>query len=555
VVKKYTRYPKGNFIDHCACPKCGSSDANSLYDNGTTYCFSCKQWSKDTSETRVAIPTKVYPKMIPQEIEYKSLEKRKISKDICRKYGYGWVTDHNGNKCQGATYFDNEGKPIAMKLRYPDKTFKFIGEPKKATLFGKQLWGEGGKIITITEGEIDALSVAEAFDGKYPVVSIQNGASAAKKTLAKELEWLNSFEKIYLWFDNDEAGRTALEDCIMLFPAGKVKIIQHSEFKDANEVLVNKGKAEVVSTFYNAKEYRPDGIVTVEELEELVLKPVEYGLPWCFEGITKLTYGRRLGEVHLLGAGVSIGKTDFLMNQIAFDITHDIKAGTFMLEQNVVETLKRIAGKLDGKHYHLPNNDDGSLYSTDELKSTVKKIKESDNLYMYDNFGSIDWDIIKDKIRVMAHSYGVQTFYIDNLTALTSHASDERRFIDGFMEEVVSLAQELNVWILIVSHLNPPKKGASHEEGGKVLPSQFTGSRAIMRWAFYMMGLERNAQHPDEPERAKVVFRFIKDRYSGSATGKTISLRYDTVTGLLREVDEEFSSVEPEEYDDNGGDY
>ena len=339
-----------------------------------------------------------------------------------------------------------------------------------------------------------------------------------------------------------------------MFPAGKVKIIQHPEFKDANDVLVNKGKSGVVEAFYNAKDYRPDGIVTVDELEELVLKPAEYGLPWCFDGLTKLTYGRRYGELHLLGAGVSIGKTDFIMNQIAYDITHNIKVGTFMLEQNVVETLKRIAGKLDGAHYHLPN-EDGKLYDINKLKETVGKIKETDNLYMYSNFGSMDWDVIKEKIRVMAHTYGVQCFYIDNMTALTAHANDERRFIDGFMEECATLAQELNVWILVVSHLNPPRKGASHEEGGKVLPNQFTGSRAIMRWAHYMAGLERNAQHPDESERSKVVFRFIKDRYSGSATGKTISLRYDNTTGLLREVDEEFDSVEPEDYDNERGDY
>jgi len=551
VDKKTNRLPEGNFVSHTSCAKCGSRDANAVYDNGTAYCFSCGQWSKESSEGRTPLPTKSHTKMILQDIEFKNLDRRKISKDICRKYGYGWVTDNNSNKCQGATYFDSEGKAVAMKLRYPDKTFKFIGEPKKSSLFGQQLWGDGGKIITITEGEIDALSVAEAFDGKYPVVSIQNGAHAAKKSLSKELEWLNSFEKIYLWFDNDEAGKAALEECILLFPAGKVKIIQHNEFKDANDVLVNKGKAEVISTFYNAKEYRPDGIVTVEELEELVVKPVEYGIPWCFEGLTKATYGRRLGEIHLLGAGVSIGKTDFIMNQVAFDIINGIKCGTFMLEQNVVETLKRVAGKIDGKHYHLPN-EDGTKYDIEQLKATVKVIKDTNNLFMYNNFGSLDWDIIADKIRVMAHNYGVQTFYIDNMTALTSHATDERRFIDGFMESVASLAQELNIWILVVSHLNPPKKGCSHEEGGKVQPNQFTGSRAIMRWSHYMMGLERNAQHIDTSERSKVLFRFIKDRYAGSATGTTVSLRYDAITGLLREVDEEFDSLEAEDYEDKG---
>ena len=234
------------------------------------------------------------------------------------------------------------------------------------------------------------------------------------------------------------------------------------------------------------------------------------------------------------------------MHQIAYDITNGIKVGTFMLEQNVVETLKRIAGKLDGVHYHLPN-DDGKTYDITKLKDTVAKIKATDNLFMYSNFGSMDWDIIREKIRVMAHSYDVKCFYIDNMTALTAHASDERRFIDSFMEEAATLAQELNVWIMIVSHLNPPKTGASHENGGKVLPVQFTGSRAIQRWAHYMYGLERNALHTDQSERAKMIFRTIKDRYAGSATGKTIALRYDSTTGLLREVDEEFESVEADE--------
>ena len=535
-----------------SCPFCTSSDAFAVYSDGHGYCFSCRthQASVEGETPRISKSQPMRAELIHGE--YQALGKRGISEAICKKYGYHIGEDMAGNRCQAANYYDEHGMLVAQKLRYKDKTFKFIGEPKKATLFGQKLWGEGSKIITITEGEIDALSVAEAFGGKYPVVSIKNGAGSAKKELAQQLEWLNTFQEVYLWFDSDEPGRKALEECIPLFPAGKVKVIQHPEYKDASDVLTNEGISSVVSTFYKAKQFRPDGIVTVADLEDEVCKPVEYGLPWCFDGMTKLTYGRRKGEVHLLGAGVSIGKTDFIMNQVTYDITHGIKAGTFMLEQHVIETLKRVAGKIDGKHYHLPNDDD-KLYDPKQLKKTVGVIKESDCLYLYDNFGSIDWEVIRDKIRFMAHNYGVQTFYIDNLTALTAHASDERRFIDGFMEEVVSLAQELQVWILVVSHLNPVKKGASHEEGGKVIPSQFTGSRAIMRWAFYMMGLERNTQAEALEDRSKVVLRFLKDRYSGSATGQTISLRYDPETGLMREVDEEWSDVEAQSYE--GEDY
>jgi twinkle protein len=487
--------------------------------------------------------------------DYSTLGNRKVPESICKRYNYSIGTDKVGNTCQIATYYDKEYQPVAQKLRYRDKSFKFIGKPKETLLFGQQLFGEGGKTITITEGEIDALSVATAWDGKYPVVSIQNGAQSAKKEISKQLDWISSFDEIILWFDSDEAGRKAIEECVPLFEPGKVKVVTHSSYKDASDVLVAEGKSGIVSTFYNAKEFRPDGIVTAGDIKEDAMKPTEWGDSWCFDGITQATYGRRLGELHLLGAGVGIGKTDFVMAQIAHDITKGkLKVGTFMLEQTPVETLKRIAGKLDGKHYHLPNEDE-KVYKNKDLSNTIEKVQQSGNLFMYNSFGAIDWEVIQSKIRVMHHNYGVNYFYLDNITAITAQASDERRFLDSFMEELASLCKELNIWILAISHLTTPGKGASHEEGGRVEAKQFTGSRALQRWAHYMFGLERNNQHIDVDERKKTIFRCLKDRFSGQATGMTWSLRYDSETGLLREVDEEWDSVEAEGEHDNNEDF
>lgn len=544
------RENQGEFLYHTSCPKCGSSDGNSVYSSNTTFCFSCNTWSTldGVQPQRKTSKDSMMGKEVELlEGEYTELRKRKIPQKICSKYDYTLGTDKNGNKCQIANYYNKESQPIAQKLRYSDKSFKFIGKPKETLLFGQQLFGEGGKVVTITEGELDALSVATAWEGKYPVVSIQNGAGSAKKEISKQIDWLNTFESIVIWFDNDDAGKEAIEQVVPLFPSGKVKVVTHSKYKDANEVLVNEGISGIVDTFYKAKEFRPDGIVVASDLVEDAIKPTEWGTSWVFEGITKATYGRRLGELHLLGAGVGIGKTDFIMTQIAHDTTKaNLKVGTFMLEQTPIETLKRIAGKLDGKHYHLPNDGEG-LYKNSELKDTIESINSSGNLFMYDSFGAIDWEVIKSKIRIMHHNLGVDYFYLDNITAITAQASDERRFLDGFMEELASLCKELNIWILAISHLTTPSKGASHEEGGRVEAKQFTGSRAIMRWAHYMFGLERNNQHADKEERKKTIFRCLKDRFSGQATGKTFSLRYDDSNGLLREVDEEWDSVAQEE--------
>lgn len=523
---------EGELLYKTSCDSCGSSDANAIYSSDTSYCFSCGKHAFLTDRPLVQAQRSKMNDLDLLDIESKELKARKIPLAITKQYKYGSGVLKNGTRVQVAQYYNEDKELVGQKYRTKNKDFKFIGKSKEALMFGQQLYSSGGLKLTITEGEIDAMSVATAFDGKYPVVSIKDGAQSAKKELIKNLEWISSFKEIYLWFDNDEPGRLAVEEACSVLPIDKVKIITHSEYKDANEVLVNKGKGGVSQAFYSAEPYKPEGFVTPDELMEEALKPIEWGLPWFLEKLTNISYGRRYGEVVAVGAGVSVGKTDFIQQQMAFDIKQGYKIATFMLEQSKVETLLRLSGKIDGKHYHLPDE----KYDVDELKKTIHSV--NNKLFIYDNFGKIDWETIKDKIRSAVHIYGVRLFYIDNLTALNAHAEDERRNLDALMEEVASLAKELDIWILLVSHLNPPKKGASHEAGGKVEQGQFTGSRAIMRWCQFMLGVERNTLHEDPIERNKGLVRGIKDRFSGKATGQTVGFVYDIETGNLVETDE-----------------
>lgn len=63
----------------------------------------------------------------------------------------------------------------------------------------------------------------------------------------------------------------------------------------------------------------------------------------------------------------------------------------------------------------------------------------------------------------------------------------------------------------------------------------FKGSRAIGFWAHFAYGLERNPQSDDPQLAQQTTFRCLKDRYTGRATGKTITLAYDTKAGLISE--------------------
>ena len=519
------------FLRHVPCENCGSSDANSLYSDGHQFCFACEAYVHGDGE----VPTHNHSGKKRMEGlltgEFKSLQKRGLTEDTCRKFGYQVGRDKNGTLVQIAPYYDEAGTMVAQKIRYANKDFKFIGEPKKATLFGSNLWGNGKKLV-ITEGEIDAMSVSQAQNNKWPVVSIPNGAQGAKKSLAKCLDYLNGFEEIILMFDMDEPGRKASAECAELFSPGKCKIAS-LPLKDANECLQAGREQDIIQAIWNAKPYRPDGLVSVADLMDELTKPVEIGYPWWLQPLTDLTFGRRRGEIYGLGAGTGVGKTDFLTQQIAYDITTlGMKVGTIFLEQKPTETAKRVAGKIKGRRFHVPN----SGWSQEELVEAVTSL--NGKLVMYDSFGETEWDVIKGKIRFMAVAEGIELIYLDHLTAMADTA-DEKGSLEQIMKEMAGLANELGIIITFVSHLTTPE-GKPHEEGGRVTIRHFKGSRAIGFWSYLMLGLERDQQADDPVVRQTTTLRVLKDRYTGQATGSTFYLGYEADTGRL------FETVAPE---------
>ena len=252
-----------------------------------------------------------------------------------------------------------------------------------------------------------------------------------------------------------------------------------------------------------------------------------------FPTLTKLTYGRRLTEVYMLGAGTGIGKTDFLTQQIAFDLTVlKQKVGLIFLEQMPAETVKRLAGKLAGRRFHIPD----AGWTQEELIGALDQLDAHDGLFLYDSFGVAEWDRVEQTIRFLNKSQGVTLFYLDHLTALAAAAEDERKELEGLMAKAAGLAKELGIILMMVSHLATPE-GKSHEEGGRVMIRHFKGSRAIGFWAYFMFGLERDQQAEKEADRAITVLRVLKDRYTGNATGQCVYLGYDKETGVLFETE------------------
>lgn len=528
------------FIRHLPCDKCGSSDGNSLFTDGHTFCYVCKTWGKGDEEQETksygegsqkpSVQTKASggKAILTTQGEIGSLATRKIREDTCKHWGYR-IGDYNGRPAQFAYYFNDDRKPVACKVRFADKSFTFIGNPKEAGLYGQHLWKDGGKKVVITEGEIDALTVSQLQGNKWPVVSVPNGAQGAAKALKKSYDWLIKFDEVVLMFDMDEPGREAAKECAQLFPPGKAKIAD-LPLKDPNECLQAGRGDEVIQAMWNAKTYRPDGIISGKELwDEIIKNDTSYAVLYPWTSLNELLHGIRLGELVTITAGSGIGKSA-VVRELAYHLLNNgERIGMLMLEESTRRTALGIMSLAMDKKLHMSNEDIPEAL----LRAAFDVTLGTDRLFLYDHFGSTEIDNLLSRVRYMAQALDCKWIILDHLSIVVSGldaGGDERKLIDMAMTMLRTLVQELNIGLILVSHLKRPE-GKGHEEGAQTSLNQLRGSHAIAQLSDIVIGLERNQQGESPNE---TVVRVLKNRFSGQ-TGVGAVLYYDETTGRLSE--------------------
>lgn len=550
---------QGEFVEHIGHEACGSSDGLAVYEkaDGTIngYCWACNTYVDKPYEDYEggALPLKEHkPKRDWREevegLPVADLEERGIRNDTLKYFGVKVGRDEaNGSDIAYHYYPISKGGVVSgyKKRRVKDKEFYSLGDCRGDTdLFGyAQARDAGGKKLFITEGELDAMALyqvlVDANRGtkwahlKPSVVSITKGAAGAAKEIGRAEAFIRKFEEVVIVFDSDEPGRASAATIAALYP-DKVKIVTLSE-KDACDML-KKGKEKALrdAVLFHGEIHKPDGLKTIFDLKDDMLRPVQWGFSWPWPQVTKATYGIRRGELYIFGAGSGCGKTESFKEVIQHVVhEHHNPVGLFFLEEPAARTAKAIAGKFANRRFHIPD----AGWKQDELEAQYNIMAEENLIHIYDSFGVKKWANIKEKIRYMVVVLGIKDIFLDHLTALTADEPDERRALDTMLAEMSSMAEELNFTFYVISHLTRPGAGRkSHEEGGRVRQADFRGSGSIAFWAHYMFALERNTQAEDFDERNRVVFRCLKDRMSGNATGTTVGMKYDHESGRLEEA-------------------
>ena len=524
---------------HMPCPisGCQSSNGYSVNDSGWGTCFSCGGKTPPNDQPKAnKMTSKKSQDLLPTGV-YKDLVKRNINDIICKKFGYSVGEDTKGNTCQIAAYRDNKGQVIAQKLRYAGKDFRSTGDMKQAQMFGQHLWKSGGKRLVITEGEIDCLAYATVTNGSWPVVSVKSGAQSSKGDIKSQLEFCESYTSVVFLLDQDSQGIAAAHECAALLSPGKAYIAS-LPLKDAGEMLeAHRGK-ELMQAVYEAKAFRPDGILSGADISmDDLLAVVKPGFSIPYPLLGKKLHGLRKRELTLMTAGSGIGKST-LAREIGYHLVkeHGLKIGNVFLEESYTKTAHGYIA-IDNNVPLGRLREEPDCITAEAYQKSLDSVVA--NQYFYDHFGSIDSENLISKLKYMATSLECDFLILDHISIVVSgqksSGEGERKDIDLLMTALRGLVEQTGVGLIAITHLKRPDGGRkSYNEGGRVTLQDMRGSASLEQLSDNIIAVERD-QQGDNPDQSRI--RLLKNREFGDL-GEADLNEFNTTTGRLLPAEE-----------------
>jgi len=180
------------------------------------------------------------------------------------------------------------------------------------------------------------------------------------------------------------------------------------------------------------------------------------GIGTGFLDLDKMTSGFHEGEMIVIAARPSMGKTSLAMNIAeAVAIDQKLPVGVFSLEMTAESLVLRML--CSRSRVNLRNIRDGFLAERDFPKLTGAAGKLANAPLFIDDSPGLSILQLRAKARRMAQQYGIKLFVIDYLQLLHStarRAENRQQEIADISNGVKALAKELKVPVVVLSQLN-----------------------------------------------------------------------------------------------------
>ena len=218
--------------------------------------------------------------------------------------------------------------------------------------------------------------------------------------------------------------------------------------------ILRISESRVQSQTTTIKELVKKAINTIEDFHQR--QGVLTGVGTGFTDLDKMTSGLHGGEMVVIAARPSMGKTSLAMNIAEYvSIEQRLPVGVFSLEMTSESLVLRML--CSRSRVNLRNVREGFLAERDFPKLTGAAGKLANAPLFIDDSSALSILQLRAKARRMSQQYGIKLFVVDYLQLLHStarRAENRQQEIADISSGIKSLAKELNVPVIVLSQLN-----------------------------------------------------------------------------------------------------
>lgn len=383
------------------------------------------------------------------------------------------------------------------------------------------------KPLLITEGEIDCASAIDA--GYINTVSVPLGAGNLH-WIEENWDWLDLFDSIIIWADNDAPGEKMRKECIYRLGTWRTKYIITPDYyeknnrripiKDINDCLQIGGKEYVMQLISNARDVPVKSVVDYSDIEELDVSKmdgVRTGIKPLDNELLKIYYG----TLTIVSGRPGSGKTSIMDQMIAHTMDED--KPVFLYSREMPERISAnwfntiIAGRRNLEERH---NNEGKAYYIVPYR-TQKQMQDyyREKLFIYKDSEPNDVQSVLQSAEECVRKFGCKLVVLDNLMMIDLHCSeaDKNTAQTNFINDLIKFAAKFNIAVALVAH---PRK--TQDQNSDIEMYDISGSSNIINLAMRSIGLRRVSKKEKEDPKAKwgkydVVLTIMKDRLFGKA--------------------------------------
>lgn len=389
-------------------------------------------------------------------------KERGIDQQIVAAYEIGYFKKEiEGNKKDFVVYhyFNEKKELINRKFRSMDKKHMWTEKDAERVYYGLQFIDYTNPVLHVCEGEDDCHALRQI--GLDNVVSVPFGAN----NYSTQMEIVNSkFEKIYMFFDNDEIGQQGAKkfaEKAGLWKCWNVIL----PFKDARECLKEGIDIFKINIEMNkSKQFRHSEIIKIgdmktEFLDYLYNSKQLLGYMTPSQEFNKILGGIRMSELTVLTGHTGHGKTTLADNIAVWMESAGLPTMTMAFENKITEIFKKYVEIISGEKIISYGEGQTFINKSMEWTSHAIDIMNNHNYYFLNKSvsnknGYFTIENIADIIEYCVKFYDIKFFVIDHLHYFLklSDAKNPVLKIDETIRTIKQWTDKYNIHIILIAH-------------------------------------------------------------------------------------------------------